>query len=204
MFESFNKEIINKKLSIEWFYDIESNQYRVVAKVYNREIYNKILDKKHYEIYHNYINERIKYLINEGILNKEYDMILLDNTMYRVIDGTSHFMTLLRALIPAGECEYWVLQDYLFDLVLDSTLRTGEVFDKHDLVYHNGVFYNQGMQLCSVYDFALEDIEFEPYDLLNGINEEQLDFIFMKIFEILDCNYITHYVTDKVRVKIDR
>ena len=61
MFESFNKEIIDKKLSIEWFYDIDSNQYRVVAKVYNREIYNKVLDKKHYEIYHNYINERIKY-----------------------------------------------------------------------------------------------------------------------------------------------
>jgi hypothetical protein len=60
------------------------------------------------------------------------------------------------------------------------------------------------MQLCSLYDFALEDIEFEPYDLLNGINEEQLDFIFMKVFEILDCNYITQYVTDKVRVKIDR
>jgi hypothetical protein len=26
----------------------------------------------------------------------------------------------------------------------------------------------------------------------------------MKVFEILDCNYITQYVTDKVRVKIDR
>ena len=76
MYESLGKEIINRKLSIEWFYDIESNQYRVIAKVYNREIYNKVLDKKHYEIYHKYINERIKYLIDEGILNKEYDMIL--------------------------------------------------------------------------------------------------------------------------------
>ena len=60
------------------------------------------------------------------------------------------------------------------------------------------------MQLCSVYDFALEGIEFEPYDLLNGLTEEQLDFIFMKIFEILDCNFIQYYVTDKVKIKIDR
>jgi hypothetical protein len=201
-YESFEKVRINKKAFIEWFYDIDSNQYRVTAKIYNREIYNKVLDKKHYEIYHNYINERISYLVDEEILNKEYDMILLDNTMYRVIDGTSHFMTLLRALIPVGGCDGWVLQDYLFDLVLDSTLRTGEVFDKYDLVFHNGVFYNQGKLICDINDFKRVGIDFEGYDLLNGLNEEQLEFVYTKIYEKLTYNFIQYYVTDKVKVKI--
>ena len=204
MYECIKKETVNRKLSINWFYDKETFQYKVIAKVYNREIYTKVLDKKHYNVYYYYINERIKYLVNEEILNKEYDMILLDNTMYRVLDGTSHFMTLLRVLIPVGGCDAWLLQDYLFDLVLDCTLRTGEVFDKHDLVFHNGVFYNQGVQLCSIHDFVDEGIDFEQYDLLNGLNEEQLEFVYTQVYEKLTYNYIEYYVTDKVKLKIDR
>ena len=71
---------INRSSVIRWFYNEEYNVYTVIVSVYNREIYRKYLDKKHYNIFHNYINERVKYLIGEGILNKEYSMILLDNS----------------------------------------------------------------------------------------------------------------------------
>ena len=143
-------------------------------------------------------------MINEEILYKEYDMILIDNTMYRVLDEPEHFMTLLRAFIPVSGCDGWVLQDYLFDLVMDCTLRTGEIFDKRDLVFHNGVFYNQGKIICDINDFKRDDIEFEDYDLLNGLTKEQQEYIFYRIYYSKEYNTIEYYVTDKVKLKIDR
>lgn len=202
MYKSIEKITIDNKSNIEWFYDLDSNQYKVIAKLYNRDIYTKVLDRKHYDIYHNYINERIKYLLDEDILNKEYSMILIDNTMYKVIDKTSSHKELLRALKPIGSCDEWSLQDYLFDLVLDCTLRTGEVFDENDLVFHNGIFYTNGKIIGDVGDFKRVGIEYNMYDLLNGLDVEQSDYLFYKIYYTTDVIRVKNYITDKVNIKI--
>ena len=81
---------ITRSSTIYWYAE-ENEQYRVRVMVYNREVYNKVLDEKHYKIYRHFINERVNYLIEGDILYKDYDMILIDNTMYQVFDLTSHF-----------------------------------------------------------------------------------------------------------------
>lgn len=192
----FLKEKINKCTTIYWYKE-QYEQFRVIVMLYNREVYNKVLDLKHYRIYHNYISERVKYLLNENILKKDYSMILLDNTMYRVIDNDAHFKTLLRVLIPVEGVYYYNIQDNLFDLVLDSTLRTGEVFDKYDLVYHNGVFYNDGNRLLSIRDFEREGIEYNEEDLLYGLNEEQISFLKVPYIKF------KRYITEKVDIYIE-
>lgn len=195
-----------KTYSIEWFYGLNNYQanYKVQVTLFNRVIYTKILDKKHYTIYFDYINERVKYLIEEDILNKDYNMILLDNTMYRVIDETENNRRLLRALIPIGAIDYHDIENQLFDLVIDCTLRTGEVFDDKDLVYHNGIFYNGGKIVCSIKDFEREGISYECYDLLNGLNEEQINYINYVLYYNKECNKIENYVTKNINIKIDR
>ncbi len=192
----FSKERVNRHTTIYWYKE-PNDQFRVLVMLYNREIYNKVLDLKHYRIYHNYINERVKYLIDEDILKKEYSMILLDNTMYTVIDTNAHFKTLLRVLVPVDGVYYYNMQDDLFDLVLDSTLRTGEVYDKHDLVYHNGVFYNNGNRIASIRDFEREGIEYTEEDLLHGIEEEQIEFLKVPYIRF------KRYVTEKVDIYIE-
>ena len=122
---------VSKNATIYWYKE-ENDNYRVRVLLYNREIYNKVLDNKHYKIYYEYINERIKYLTEGNILYKDYTMILLDNTMYQVIDNTSHFKELNRILIPVEGEYYYNISDNIFDLVLDCTLRTGEVFVEYD------------------------------------------------------------------------
>jgi hypothetical protein len=190
--------------SIEWFYGLNNYQanYKVQVTLFNRVIYTKILDKKHYTIYFDYINERVKYLIEEDILNKDYNMILLDNTMYRVIDETENNRRLLRALIPIGAINFHDIENQLFDLVLDCTLRTGEVFDETDLVYHNGIFYNNGMVIGDIRDFDRDGIEYERYDLLNGLSKEQKDYLFYKIYYNAEYNKIENYITKHVNIKI--
>ena len=192
----FSKEVINKCTTLYWYKE-PNDQFRVKVMLYNREVYNKVLDLKHYRIYHNYINERVKYLLDENILKKEYSMILLDNTMYSVIDTDAHFKTMIRVLVPVEGVYYYDIQYNLFDLVLDSTLRTGEVYDKYDLVYHNGVFYNNGNRIMSIRDFEREGIEYNEEDLLYGIEEEQL--------KALKVPYIKfkRYVTEKVDLYIE-
>ena len=197
------EELVNKNLNIKWFYEQETNEYIVIAHVFNREVYRKRLDRKHYEIYHYYINERINYLLGEGILNKEYDMILIDNTMYRVLDHF-HFMELSRFITPVDSHEGYEFKENIFDLVLDATIRTGEIFDETDLVYHNGNFYNKGINIGSIKDFDRDGIEYEPYDLLNGLTEEQIDYLFYKMYYMLDCTRVKNYVTKNVNIKIDR
>ena len=187
---------INRFTTIYWYND--NGQYRVKVMVYNREVYNKILDDKHYRIYHEYINERVKYLLDSEILNKKYNMILLDNTMYQVIDGDAHHKELLRVLIPVDGAYYYNISDNLFDLVLDSTIRTGEVFDETDLVYHNGVFYNNGYKIKSIRDFERDGIEYETSDLLYGLTKEQYEYL------LFPYNKIKNYVTSEVILKIDR
>ena len=184
----FSKEVINKCTTLYWYKE-PNDQFRVKVMLYNREVYNKVLDLKHYRIYHNYINERVKYLLDENILKKEYSMILLDTD--------AHFKTMIRVLVPVERVYYYNIQDNLFDLVLDSTLRTGEVYDKHDLVYHNGVFYNNGNRIMSIRDFEREGIEYNEEDLLYGIEEEQL--------KALKVPYIKfkRYVTEKVDLYIE-
>lgn len=190
--------------SIEWFYGLNNYQanYKVQVTLFNRVIYTKILDKKHYTIYFDYINERVKYLIEEDILNKDYNMILLDNTMYRVIDETENNRRLLRALIPIEAINFHDIENQLFDLVLDCTLRTGEVFDETDLVYHNGIFYNSGIIVGDIRDFERDGIEYERYDLLNGLTEEQKDYLFYKIHCSSEYNKIENYITNYVNIKI--
>lgn len=190
--------------SIEWFYGLNNYQanYKVQVTLFNRVIYTKILDKKHYTIYFDYINERVKYLIEEDILNKDYNMILLDNTMYRVIDETENNRRLLRALIPIEAINFHDIENQLFDLVLDCTLRTGEVFDETDLVYHNGIFYNNGMVIGDIRDFDRDGIEYERYDLLNGLSKEQKDYLFYKIYYNAEYNKIKNYITKHVNIKI--
>lgn len=188
---------INRKSVIRWFKEDES--YRVIAKVYNREVYNRKLDRKHYEIFHNYINERLKYLIGEGIIDKEYSMILLDGTMYKPIDSF-HFMELNRFLVPVDGLEEPLLKDNLFDIVLDATVRTGEIFEETDLVFHNGIFYNNGNRIKTIEDFKRDGIEFELYDLLNGITEEQLEYLVWNYYS----RDFERYVTKNVKLNIDR
>lgn len=194
---------INRSSVIRWFYNEEHDFYIVDVNVYNRNIYHKHLDKKHYNIFHNYINVRIKYLIGEGILHKDYTMILLDNTMYKVIDHF-HFMELMRYIVPVDGLERDKLEDNLFDLVLDATLRTGEIFDDNDLVYHNGMFYYKGSRILDINDFKRDGIEYEEYDLLHGLTEEQLDYIAYQIYYSKEYNSIEYYVTENVKLKIDR
>ena len=190
---------INRNSVIRWYYEENLNKYRVVVKVYNREVYNKVLDKKHYDIYHHFINERVKYLIGEGIINKEYTMILLDNTMYKVIDNF-HFMELTRFLVPVGGLEMIKVQDNLFDIVLDATLRTGEVFEETDLVFHNGIFYNNGNIVKTIYDLEASGIEYNLFDLMNGITKEQLDFLVWDYYS----RDFTRYITNDGYLNIDR
>jgi len=190
---------INRQSVIRWYK--EDDEYRVVVKVYNREIYNKKLDRKHYEIYHHYINERVKYLIGEGILDREYSMILLDNTMYKVIDNF-HFMELTRFLVPVRGLEMIKVQDNLFDIVLDATLRTGEIYDETDLVYHNSIFYTNGKYIMDINDFDRVGIEYEEYDLLNGLNMEQSDYLFYKMYYELDVIRVKNYITSNVKLKL--
>ena len=194
---------INRSSVIRWFYNDEYDAYTVVVNVYNREVYRKHLDRKHYNIYHNYLNERVKYLIGEGILNKEYSMILLDNTMYKVLDHF-HFMELVRFLVPVDGLEEYKCEDNLFDIVLDATVRTGEIFDETDLVYHNGLFYYDCKVLGSIRDFKRDGIEYEIYDLMNGLTEEQKEYLFYKIYYNNEYNKVKNYVTKNVKIKIDR
>lgn len=192
----FSKDKINNKTTIYWYKE-PNDQFRVIVMLYNREVYNKVLDSKHYKIYHNYINERVKYLLDENILKKDYSMILLDNTMYTVIDRCAHYKTLLRVLVPVEGVYYYNIKDNLFDLVLDSTLRTGEVYNKYDLVYHNGVFYNDGNRIGSIRDFEREGIEYTEEDLLNGITYEQIMFLKPPY------SRIKRYITERIDVYIE-
>lgn len=201
-----NNKLIEKikvtRSSTIYWYTEENNQYRVRVTIYNREVYNKVLDEKHYEIYRYFINERVKYLIDGDILYKDYNMILIDNTMYQVIDQTSHFKEMLRMLIPVEGEYYYNVSDNIFDLVLGCTLRTGEVFDEHDLVLHNGVFYSSGQVICSIRDFDRVGIDYEPFDLLHGLTMEQSDYLFQACYFKLDVIKIKNYVTNSVNIKI--
>ena len=198
-FKSIEKIRINRSAFIEWFYNDTKDEYGVLVKKYNREIYNKVLDKKHYEIYHNYINERVKYLVGEEILNYEYTMILLDNTMYKVLDRF-HFMDLMKILTPVNSIDIYTIQDNLFDLVLDATLKTGEVYKETDLVFHNGVFYNNGNRIKAISDFERDGIDFEVWDLMNGITKEQLDYLVHDYYS----RDFERYITKDVCLNIDR
>lgn len=194
---------VSKIVTIYWYKE-ENDNYRVRVLLYNREIYNRVLDNKHYKIYYEYINERIKYLTEGNILYKDYTMILLDNTMYQVIDTTSHFKELNRILIPVEGEYYYNISDNIFDLVLDCTLRTGEVFDDYDLVFHNGLFYNNGQVVCSIRDFEYEDIDYEVFDLIQGLNKEQFEFIKSKVIDVVGYNKVKRYVTHDISIIIDR
>lgn len=188
---------INRSSVIRWYK--EDDEYRVVVKVYNREIYNKKLDRKHYEIYHHYINERVKYLIGEGILDREYSMILLDGTMHKVVDNF-HFMELSRFLVPVGGLEMIEYKDNMVDLVLDATLRTGEIFEETDLVFHNGVFYNDGNVVKTVYDLETSGVEYNLFDLMQGITREQLNYLVWDYYS----RDFQRYITKDVCLNIDR
>lgn len=192
---------ITRSSTIYWYAE-ENEQYRVRVMVYNREVYNRVLDEKHYKIYRHFINERVNYLIEGDILYKDYNMILIDNTMYQVIDLTSHFKEMLRMLIPVEGEYYYNVSENIFDLVLDCTLRTGEVFDDQDLVFHNGVFYSSGQVICSIRDFDRVGIDYEPFDLLHGLTMEQSDYLFQACYFKLDVIKIKNYVTNSVNIKI--
>lgn len=199
--ELIEKIKVDRTTTIYWYAE-ENENYRVRVMLFNREIYNRVLDNKHYKIYYNYINERVNYLIEGEILNKEYSMILLDNTMYQVIDKISHFKELNRILIPIEGEYYYNISDNVFDLVLGCTIRTGEIFDENDLVYHNGIFYTDGKVLCSIRDFDRVGIDYEPFDLLHGLTMEQSDYLFQACYFKLDVIKIKNYVTNSVNIKI--
>lgn len=195
---------IDRRTVLEWYYSASYNQYKVQVRLYNREVYTKVLDSKHYKIYHNYINERVRYLMDADVLNKEYSMILLDNTMYEVIDKTAHFKEFVRILIPVEGEYYYDIENNIFDLVLDCTIRTGEVFDEHDLVFHNGLFYLDGKVISSIREFEHDDICYEVFDLMHGLNEEQIEYLKEQAIHTLGYNKIEKYVTKKVSLNIDR
>jgi hypothetical protein len=199
-FVQFENIRINRTAYIEWLYDREFEQFKVIARKYNRDIYVKKLDEKHYKIYRSYINERLKYLIGEEILDKDYSMILLDNTMYKVLDHF-HFMELVRVLTPVDSIEFDDIREGFFDIVLDATLRTGEVFGETDLVFHNGIFYNDGNIVKTIRDFKRDGIEYEQWDLLNGLTKEQLRYL-LDDYEYR--GFVKKYVTKDVNLNIDR
>lgn len=199
-FVQFENIRIDRTSYIEWLYDREFDQFKVIARKYNREIYVKKLDEKHYKIYRSYINERLKYLIGEGILNKDYSMILLDNTIYKVLDHF-HFMELVRVLTPVDSIEFDDIREGFFDIVLDATLRTGEVFGETDLVFHNGIFYNDGNIVKTIRDFKRDGIEYEQWDLLNGLTKEQLEYL---LHDYEYRGYVKNYITKDVNLNIDR
>ena len=191
---------VSRATVIFWYNNEKTEEYLVKVMVYNREVYYKKLDRKYFNVYYNYINERVKYLFDGDILHKEYTMILLDGTMYKTIDnGFSHFKELTRVLIPVGAIDDFD-ERTRFDLVIDCTLRTGEVFDETDLVYHNGVFYNNGCVIATIKDFDRDGVEYEKFDLLYGITEEQLKYLVSNYFS----QDFTRYITKEVAVSIDR
>lgn len=115
---------VSRATVIFWYNNEKTEEYLVKVMVYNREVYYKKLDRKYFNVYYNYINERVKYLFDGDILHKEYTMILLDGTMYKTIDnGFSHFKELTRVLIPVGAIDDFD-ERTRFDLVIDCTLRT--------------------------------------------------------------------------------
>ena len=196
------KEIkINNKSTIYWNINEEIEEYYVRVTYFNIDIYRKKLDKKHFNIYYHFINERVKYLIDEDILNKEYTMILLDETMYKVIDCNENFKKLMRVLVPVDAIFYDTVEtENIFDLVMSTTLRTGEVFGETDLVYHNGVFYNNGNIIKTIHDFDRDGIEYNKYDLMNGITKEQLDYLVSDYYS----RDFTNYITSDVNLIIDK
>ena len=107
-----------------------------------------------------------------------------------------------RMLIPVEGEYYYNVSENIFDLVLDCTLRTGEVFDDQDLVFHNGVFYSCGQVICSIRDFDRVGIDYEPFDLLHGLTMEQSDYLFQACYFKLDVIKIKNYVTNSVNIKI--
>lgn len=198
-FKLIEKISINRQVSVYWYKHINSDEYQVIIMLYNREIYNMKLDRHNYSIYYKYINERVKFLVNGEILNKEYSMILIDGVMYKTLDnGFSHFKELIRNLVPIGDSSY-TDRRYRFDLVMDCTLRAGEVFDKEDLVYHNGIFYYNGDVVSTIRDFERDGIEFEDYDLLQGITEEHLKYL-----GLYNKLIVKNYITRDTIIKIDR
>ena len=56
---------VTRSSTIYWYTE-ENNQYRVRVTIYNREVYNKVLDEKHYEIYRYFINENTIFQIETG------------------------------------------------------------------------------------------------------------------------------------------
>ena len=44
---------VSKNVTIYWYKE-ENDNYRVRVLLYNREIYNRVLDNKHYKIYYEY------------------------------------------------------------------------------------------------------------------------------------------------------
>lgn len=194
---------VTRSSTIYWYTE-ENNQYRVRVTIYNREVYNKVLDEKHYKIYHHYINERVKYLIDEDILYKDYSMILIDNTMYESLDRSAHFKEFTRLIIPIEGEYYCNLNDTVFDLVLDCTLRTGEIYDDFDLVYHHGIFYNSRHVICSIRDFERDGIEFDGDDLMLGLTSEQLEYLMERVTEVVGYNKVHQYITHEIILNIDR
>ena len=196
-----NKIVVDNNTVIYWYHEEDTDEYRVVVINYNREIYNKKLDGKHYKIYYHFINERVKYLLGEGILNKKYVMILLDGTMYHALDKEfCHFKELKRILTPIDSIEEFAGVDRLFDLVLDSTIRTGEIYSETDLVYHNGAFYNNGRRIGDIRDFDRDGIDYNKFDLLQGITKQQLEYL-VSDYHSRD---FTNYITSEVNICIDR
>ena len=190
---------VDNKSTIYWYHEPEIDNYRVVVTLFNREIYRKNLDRKNYNIYYNYINERVKLLLRENLLYKDYTMILLDNSMYRVVDrDLSHFKELVRYLVPVDAMVD--LETRRFDLVLDCTMSTGEIFDETDLVYHNGAFYNNGYRIKDIRDMERDGIEYNEWDLMNGITNEQLSYIVSDYYS----RDFTNYITEDVNVNVDR
>ena len=91
-------------------------------------------------------------------------------------------------------------KDNMVDLVLDATLRTGEIFEETDLVFHNGVFYNDGNVVKTVYDLETSGVEYNLFDLMQGITREQLNYLVWDYYS----KDFQRYITKDVYLNIDR
>jgi hypothetical protein len=66
------------------------------------------------------------------------------------------------------------------------------------------MFYYKGSRILDINDFKRDGIEYEEYDLLHGLNEEQMDYINYTLYYLKEYNSIEYYVTEEVKLKIDR
>lgn len=150
-------------------------------------IYNEEYYEHEYSIYKEYIEERVKILLQDcGKLHKPYIMFELGNRMYKLddLDYTNNHRKLTRCALPI---DYYEDDNIKFDLLITGGLYDFFTYQQDVLVYRFGSFYLNG-ELIGTY----EDINNE-FDL----SMVDLEFAYGKKFD----NFIEH-IEEMTEVKL--